>query len=86
MTTVLDGLNGIGDLDQLAGGSFGVGIGAVDGEFHAAAISSLSTPRVTILSASFGTAVAAASICRGLGLLDFRAELAGEHIGWLRTR
>jgi hypothetical protein len=34
--TVLHRLDGIGDLDQLAGGFFRVGVRAINGEFHQA--------------------------------------------------
>src|ERR1700686_3896411 len=32
--TILDGFNRIGDFDQLAGRGFGIGVGAIGGEFH----------------------------------------------------
>jgi hypothetical protein len=42
-------------------GFFRVGLGAVGGRFHAAALSSLSTPRATILIASSGNGRCSAS-------------------------
>ena len=51
---VLHRLDGVGDLHQLAGGGVGVSEVARLDELHAAALSSLSTPRATIFSASSG--------------------------------
>ncbi len=47
-------LDRIGDFEDPARGFFRVGIGAGSGVLHAAALSSLSTPRATILIASSG--------------------------------
>jgi hypothetical protein len=48
-------LAGVGDLDQLAGGGGGISEVARLDELHAAALSSLSTPRATIFNASSGS-------------------------------
>jgi hypothetical protein len=50
----MDGLDRVGDLHQLADGGVGISESALLDELHAAAWSSLSTPRATILSASSG--------------------------------
>jgi hypothetical protein len=52
---VLHGPDRIGDFDQLAGGYFRIGVGALGGELHAAALSSLSAPHATIINPSSAT-------------------------------
>jgi hypothetical protein len=51
----LNRLDGVRDLEDPARGFFWVGIGAGGSVFHAAALSSLSAPRATILIASSGS-------------------------------
>jgi hypothetical protein len=53
-TAVLDRLDGIGDFEDAARGLIRIGVRVVGGEFQAAALSSLSAPRATILIASSG--------------------------------
>jgi hypothetical protein len=50
----LNGLDRVGDLEDVTRGFFRVGVGARGGVFHAAALPSLSTPRATIRIASSG--------------------------------
>src|SRR5215831_18614986 len=54
MRPSITAFDAVGDLDQLARGGIGVGEEAAPDEFHAAARSSLFSPRITILSASSG--------------------------------
>jgi hypothetical protein len=51
----LQWLDGVGDLEDPARRLFRLGVGAGGGVFHAAILSSLSTPRATILIASLGS-------------------------------
>ena len=51
----LDWLDGVSDLKELAGGFFPIGKRSIISKLHAATLSSLSAPCMTILSISSGT-------------------------------
>ena len=53
---VLHGLGCVGDLDEFAGGFFGVGIGSIGGEFHAHALTYTAHPARTRFATSFVSA------------------------------
>jgi hypothetical protein len=85
---ILHGLNALGDLDDLAGGFLGVGIGPVDGEFLAAILSSLSAPRMTIFSRSSGNGRCnALASCQGARIQTSRSssvvKITGIALGWI---
>jgi hypothetical protein len=84
----LNWLDRVRDLEDPARGFFGIGIGAGGGVFHAAALSSLSAPRATILVASSGNGrCSALASSHGARIQTSRSSsvsrMTGMAFGWI---